>query len=389
MLVAVDLQHFTVVHDYTQNKAEILNALNHHMVAYPWQAHQFAWIAERYATAFITLRRVAEAVIGHPGHKNMIWIGRGFPTVNRARFTVDDEARVNSAVQLTVNELRDARVTLYTIDPAGLMVSPGQYGVDAEFYAPFGGDPDFESLARATGGRTLHGRNDVDAQIASSIRDGASIYTLTYRPTDNERDFGKFRKIKVTVDRPGLLVVTRQGYFLERGPARLNPDGQAGRRLVQELVGAGSSNMVYDAVPFTVKANGPTPDDYLIHIDSKGLVWTYATDTDPRRVKLILMVTTFDKKGKELKRDAKQMTAHAPPNVPPVGRIEVPLDVPYKLAPDPKAVRARFVVRVEATGRMGTADLALGQAGAMAHSAAQNPGQPQTPADASTPRTNP
>src|SRR5215472_1118339 len=61
MLIAVDLQHFNVLHDYTQNKDDLLNALNHHFAAYPWQAHQGGWLAERYATAFITLRRVAEA----------------------------------------------------------------------------------------------------------------------------------------------------------------------------------------------------------------------------------------------------------------------------------------------------------------------------------------
>ena len=116
MLVAVTLQNFTVLRDYTQNKQEIIKALDHHFVAYPWQAHQFAWVAERYGTAFLTLRRVAEAVMGHPGHKNMIWIGRGFPALN-LQTQLDSEARINSEVQNCVDILRDARVTLYTVDP--------------------------------------------------------------------------------------------------------------------------------------------------------------------------------------------------------------------------------------------------------------------------------
>ena len=125
MLIAVDLQHFSVLQDYTQNKDAILNALDHHFVAYPWQAHQFSWIPERYTTALYSLRRVAEATIGHSGHKNMIWLGRGFPTLDYTRISVDGQSHVRSSVQQTVNELRDARVTLYTIDPAGLMVDPG------------------------------------------------------------------------------------------------------------------------------------------------------------------------------------------------------------------------------------------------------------------------
>ncbi len=385
MLIAVSLQNFTVLHDYTQDKAAILSSLDHHFVGYPWQVHQGAWIAERYSTAFLSLRRVAEATIGHPGHKNMIWIGRGFPTISRTRFTVDDESRVNSAVQQTVNELRDARVTLYTIDPAGVMIDPGAYGMDNALFSPFGGDPDFEALSRATGGRSLHGRNDVDAQIGTSIRDGSSIYTLTYRPTDDTRDRTKFRRIKVTVDRPGLTVVTRQGYFLERGPARIGVGGEVSRRLATEMIGAESSNMVYDAVPFSVQA-APEADSYKLHIEPSGLAWYYARNPGDRRTtKIILMVSTFDKKGKELGRDVKALTMGAPASAPPTGRLNIPIDLPYTLKAPPKAVRARFVVRVDATGRMGTADLPLGQAGAVAKSSTTPPPLPAAPAPSPAP----
>jgi VWFA-related protein len=147
MLIAVDLQHFTVLRDYTQNKDELINALDHHFVSYPWQMHQGAWVGERYATAFITLRRVAQAVIGHPGHKNMIWIGRGFPPMRFDRMEIDATNRINNAVQDCVNVLRDARVTLYTIDPAGLQVNPGAYGGDP-MVDPFGGNYEFNRLAK-------------------------------------------------------------------------------------------------------------------------------------------------------------------------------------------------------------------------------------------------
>jgi len=359
MLVSVSLEKFEVLHDYTQNKAEILSALDHHFVAFPWQAHQIAWVSERYALAFFTLRRVAEATTGHPGHKTMIWIGRGLPNVDRSRFSIDDEGRINTAVQETVNELRDARVTLYTIDPAGLLVDPGVYGRDAALFDPFGGEPNFQALATATGGRNLYGRNDVDAEIGTSIRDGASFYTLTYRPTDVVRDVRHFRKIEIAVaGRPDLKVVTRQGYFDSRAPARLRPDGEVTKRLASELVGAGTSTMVYDAVPLTLLSSG-APGKYVIHIEGRGLYWTPATDTQPRTAKLILMVTTFDKKGKVLKSDARALVVSAATTVPPTGRLDRAINLDYQLPPNPKAVRARFVVHVDATGRMGTADTDL------------------------------
>ena len=359
MLVSVSLQKFEVLRDYTQNKAEILSALDHHFSAYPWQAQQFSWISERYATAFVTLRRVAEATIGHPGHKSMIWIGRGLPNVSTLRFSSIDRDNINGAMQQTINELRDARVTLYTIDPAGVMVNPGDYGEDALLFDPFGGQPDFQSMARATGGRNLYGRNDVDAEIGTSIRDGSSFYTLTYRPTNPVRDVRHFRKISITVpSRPDLKVVTRQGYFDSRAPARLTADNSPTRRLQSELAAAETSTMVYDGIPLTLEPT-EVPNKYKLHVEARGIVWTNATPTDPRMAKFIVTVTTFDKKAKVLKVEARAITVKANGEVAPTGRLERSVDFAYAVPADPKAVRARFVVRVDATGRMGTADVDL------------------------------
>lgn len=359
MLIAVSLQNFTVLHDYTQDKGELISALNHHFAAYPWQVHQFSWLAERYATAFLTLRRVAQATIGHPGHKNMIWIGRGFPNLNMANYPLDTAQRVDNAVQECVNTLRDARITLYTIDPAGLKIDQQAYGNDAATTDPFGGNYQFAKLATATGGRALYGRNDVDMQIGTAIRDGSSFYTLTYRPTNESTDVGKFRRIKVTVDRPGLRVTTREGYYLQLGPDQLNPVNPS-KRLIADLLSADASSMVYDGVPMSVERIPPSPDRFNIHLDAKGLVWSYATATEPRTSEVILVTSTFDKKNKELKRDAKRIRVQASLAVPPTGKLERAVDIHYQLPPlDPKAVRVRFVVRVAATGRIGTADVDL------------------------------
>ena len=366
MLVAVSLQKFQVLRDYTQNKDEILSALDHHFSAYPWQAQNYQWVAERYSTAFITLRRVAEASIGHPGHKTMIWIGRGLPNVARVRFSSVDRDNVNNAEQQTINELRDARVTLYTVDPAGLLVDPGVYGEDARVFDPFGGQPDFQELAKATGGRNLYGRNDVDAEIGSSIRDGASFYTLTYRPTDPNRDIHHFRKIVITVpSRPDLKVITRLGYFDSRAPARLAADGSANRRLTTELSAAATSTMVYDGIPLALQP-ADAPGKYRVHLDGRGLYWTPATATDPRIAKLILVVTMYDKKGNLLKQDARALSVKASGDVPPTGPLLRAVNLDYQFPPNPKAVRGRVVVRVDASGRMGTADVDLTQTAATA-----------------------
>jgi VWFA-related protein len=356
MLIAVSLQKFEVLKDYTQDKQELLAALDHHFAAYPWQAHQYAWAAERFSTAFATLTRVAEATQGHTGHKNMIWIGRGFPAVHFEDQPLDTVDRLNSVVQNTVNLLRDSRVTLYTIDPAGVQVT-NTYGSAAAFNDPFGGNFQFNKLAKATGGSVLYGRNDVDAEIGTSIRDGGSFYTLTYRPENSSLNPEKFRKIEVKVDRPGLKVTTREGYYLQR-PRRLEDPQKPSRRLANDLLMADSSTMVYDAIPMTVTEDKAMAGQYVIRVDEAGVGWHIATDTSPRYTEVILLVSQFDKKGKELKRDGKSMKFGAPKDAPPTGRYMAPLVFPYKLEREPKAVRARVVLRM-ATGRIGTADLDL------------------------------
>ncbi len=371
MLLAVNLQNFTVLQDYTQNKQAVINALDHHFVAFPWQAHQQAWVSERFTTAFGTLMRVAQATVGHPGHKNMIWIGRGFPALNFANLQVDASSRVDNAVQQCVNALRDARVTLYSIDPAGLQVN-NTYGSEAQFVDPFGGNYTFNKLAVATGGKALYGRNDVDAEIGTGVRDGASFYTLTYRPTNADLNPQKFRKIKVTLTRPGLTATTREGYYIQRGPGRVDPTNPS-RRLAFDLVNAESSTMAYDGVPLTLTADPTNPDSFTIHVDARGLVWSPATDTEPRHAEVIVMASSFDKKGKELKRIAKSVKVSAPTDVAPTGRLDRALNLVFKLDHDPKATRARFVVRVTATGRIGTADPPLGQQASAPPSTPRNP----------------
>ena len=314
------------------------------------------WRLDFRALAFASLERVAEAVIGHPGHKNMIWIGRGFPAFNLVNAPVDAVTRVDNAVQQCVNELRDARVTLYTVDPAGLTVQPGGgYGNDAAFDDPFGGNYQFNKLAKATGGRAFYGRNDVDTEIGTGIRDGASFYSLTYRPDNANVDPKKFRRIKITLDRPDLTATTREGYYVQRGPARVDPVNPS-RRLAFELLSADNSNMTYDGVPITLTPDPANPDNFTIHVDGRGLYWTPATDTEPRHADMVVMASTFDKKNKELKRVAKLIKAPATADVAPTGPLKRDVNIKFVLDHDPKAVRARFVVRVSATGRIGTAD---------------------------------
>jgi VWFA-related protein len=57
MLIAVSLDKFEVLRDYTQDKQVLLDSLKHHFSGSPWRNTSNSWASERYATAFFTLRR--------------------------------------------------------------------------------------------------------------------------------------------------------------------------------------------------------------------------------------------------------------------------------------------------------------------------------------------
>src|SRR6185436_1394409 len=64
-------------------------------------------------------------------------------------------------------------------------------------------------------------RNDLRDAFDRIVRDNSSYYVLAYYPPSDKRD-GKFHKIEVKVNRPGVAVRSRRGYASPRGKAPQN-----------------------------------------------------------------------------------------------------------------------------------------------------------------------
>jgi len=69
-----------------------------------------------------------------------------------------------------------------------------------------------QDLAERTGGKAFYSQNDFENAIRRSIDDGSTYYTLAYYPSDKKWD-GRFRKIHVKVNRPGVKLRYRLGYY--------------------------------------------------------------------------------------------------------------------------------------------------------------------------------
>jgi VWFA-related protein len=167
---------------------------------------------------------------GFPGRKNLIWLtgsipgsyrtdplGTSFGKSFRDDFNVLEEDPGDMMDALTLS-----RVAVYPIDARGLQAPPQfQAGNNARpgpgANMRFEGAQAFEhmdldQMADQTGGKAFYNTNGLKQAIARIVSNGSSYYTLAYATT-NQTWNGQLRHIKVTVDKPGVQLQYRHGYY--------------------------------------------------------------------------------------------------------------------------------------------------------------------------------
>ena len=157
------------------------------------------------------LRMIGRYLAGVPGRKNLIWFTGESPQQTYITGVgnpfKDDFDVVGGFDGSDPDDVRDvlavSRVAVYPVDARGLQVNPQSLG---------GIDLDFEYVAEATGGRAYFNNNGFKETIAQIVGNGSNYYTLAYATTNQNWD-GQFRHIKVAVDRPGVRIQNRQGYY--------------------------------------------------------------------------------------------------------------------------------------------------------------------------------
>ncbi len=212
--------------------------------------------AEAVSKSLNVLIRSVRAV---PGRKQLLFLSSGYPLrpMNIVRQVIDKRTRgsgsqiLSSAHKERMNailsantggdpraHLRDVidqanrcQVSFYSIDARGLMAasvtgqardwgSVSRLGSDfiAEIRDAVQRAPQafLTELASGTGGRAFLNSNNLMPGIQAALGDARSYYLLAYRPK-NKRKLGKFHKIEVKLNRPGVTARYRKGY-LETDP---------------------------------------------------------------------------------------------------------------------------------------------------------------------------
>jgi VWFA-related protein len=179
---------------------------------------------ERFDLSIRTLSSLSAHEGRRPGRKLMIWISPGWPLLSGGDLHLTPKTfqwLFDSTVVLS-GVLRQARITLYDVDPIGVLNSGGtRLTYYQEFLkgvtSPKKVQPGYVSLqvlALQSGGRVFNSTNDLTGAIADCARDADSFYVLSF---DSSRADGpnQHHSLAVTVGKPGSTARTRTGYYAQ------------------------------------------------------------------------------------------------------------------------------------------------------------------------------
>ena len=340
------------------------------------------------ANTAVRLRQTVEAlnaVVRHlaalPGRKNLIWVSQAFP------FSIEPGSIVRGfdsatgrgydiSVPTTANALLDSQVAIYPIDPLGIQ-APDEFDSANRHTDPIGRKQTDQSvsdlhyasdvthasvneLAERTGGRAFYNVNDTGDAIVRSMRDGSTYYTLAYYPTDKKWD-GKFRRIGVKVNRGGVKLRYRLGYFaidpsVVTGTDKVRAEQAEVFQQAMELSAPVSTALIFQA---KVIPPSPSHNDVVVNfLLQPGVVSMEKGADGQEQVSVACAVRAFNEKGEPVNAAGNTMAGALKPEArDQIMREGFPCRQVLELAPGKYFLR--LGVRDNLSGRIGTADASV------------------------------
>lgn len=237
------------------------------------------------------LNQLARYLSALPGRKNLIWFSGSFPISILPDSDLQNPfAVVASAAdefRETVDLLARSQVAVYPIDARGLMTAPmlsasqtgstmnrkpnGFANANTKWFEQTSEEHGtMQQMAEATGGRAFVNTNGLKEAVQKAVESGSNYYTIAYTPT-NRKWNGDFRKIQVKLDRPGVTLAYRRGYFADdpNAPERQN-----------QPPSAKSDPGQYSALRAAMLHGGPDPTELIFEAS----VRPASTDAEPALV---------------------------------------------------------------------------------------------------------
>lgn len=194
------------------------------------------------------------------------------------------------------------------------------------------------TLAELTGGVAIINTNDIQQPLRGMMTATSAYYLLGYTPTNGRLD-GNFRHITVRVDRPGVRVHARTGYFAARTPPDSGVESRTGSKL---------TNPVAEAVGSLVRATNTQ-----LHV--RASTWMRSA-SDGRSVGTIWIVGEVDAGRQNIRSStvarAAQIIVQHPSGSDVVKRVDLPDDVSaFDFVIDERLAAGDYSVRVSVTRR--------------------------------------
>jgi len=184
----------------------------------------FYGAVERFQLSLNTLQSLVAKEAQTPGRKMVIWISPGWPILSGPEVNLSDKQRAGllASIVSISTALREARMTLYNINPEGAQDAGG---IQAFYYQEFlkpvtaarqvlPGNLALQVLSVHSGGLVFIASNDLTTEINRCVAEAGAFYTLTLDAARAEKP-NEYHAIEVKLATPGLSARTRSGYYVQ------------------------------------------------------------------------------------------------------------------------------------------------------------------------------
>ncbi len=302
------------------------------------------------------LRAVAEQVANVPQKKSLIYFSSGMQ-----RTGIENQSELRAAINSAVL----ANMSIYTLDIRGLQALPpggeaqnaslrgtSAYSGQAQLNAlnsNFQTQETLVTLAADTGGKAFLDSNDF-GRVFKGVQDDTSMYYLLgYHSTNTAKD-GKYRRITVKVNRPGVKVDFRRGYYAEADYRHSNKDDRE-RQLRDELTSELPSTdlPVYLATAYFRVSDNRFYVPLSLIVPGSEIPFSRKSDQDKATLDILALVTDEKKFPFGEIRETVKLAVNASNEVQ---RKNVQYDTGLTLPPG--KYHLKVVVRENEAGRMGS-----------------------------------